>query len=173
MTPVWLDLWYKSVGRPWTTVSITNFLYFNSKAEERFIKTFCNHEITNKLFCKKNNYFIYNFIAILNHFFLCVTERRTNVNRGCNLEIPYLLTVLLSISFNKLPWWELIKILVEKLHAHQNRNAPSGLTSAHCDWVCHAMHKNVCMLEWHAIKHPYLPTYLGCMIKLLIYFYAS
>ena len=55
----------------------------------------------------------------------------------------------------------------------QNRNAPSGLTSAHCYWVCHAIHKNVCMLEWHAIKHPYLPTYLGCMIKLLIYFYAS
>ena len=60
----------------------------------------------------------------------------------------------------------------QKLQAHQNRNAPSGLTSAHCDWVCHAMHKNVCMLEWHAIKHPYLPTYLGCMIELLIYFYA-
>ena len=83
------------------------------------------------------------------------------------------LMVWLSISLSKLPWWELIKILVEKLHAHQNRNAPSGLTSTHCDWVCHAMHKNVCMLEWHAIKHPYLPTYLGCMIKLLIYFYAS
>ena len=35
---------------------------------------------------------------------LCVTEKRTYLNRRCNLEIPYLLTVLLSISFNKLPY---------------------------------------------------------------------
>ena len=30
--------------------------------------------------------------------------KRTNINKGCNLLNPYLLTVLLSIPFNKLPW---------------------------------------------------------------------
>ena len=33
----------------------------------------------------------------------CVTEKRTYVNKGCNLLSPYVLTVLLSIPFNKLP----------------------------------------------------------------------
>ena len=35
---------------------------------------------------------------------LCVTEKRTYVNKGCNLEILYLLTGLFSIPCNKLPW---------------------------------------------------------------------
>ena len=34
----------------------------------------------------------------------CVTEKKTYVNKGCNLLDPYLLTVLLSIPLNKLPW---------------------------------------------------------------------
>ena len=34
----------------------------------------------------------------------CVTEKRTYVNKGCKLFNPYFLTVLLSISFNKLPY---------------------------------------------------------------------
>ena len=96
-------------------------------------------------------------------------QRRRNVKAKTR---HFLRPKLYGAQTNKNPTLYII-IIVEKLHAHQNRNAPSGLTSAHCDWVCHAMHKNVCMLEWHAIKHPYLPTYLGCMIKLLIYFYAS
>ena len=33
----------------------------------------------------------------------CFFEKRTFVNKGCNLQSPYLLTVLLSIFFNKLP----------------------------------------------------------------------
>ena len=33
-----LDLWYKSVRRPWTTVSTTIFIYFNSKAKKRLPK---------------------------------------------------------------------------------------------------------------------------------------
>ena len=34
MTAIWVlpDLWYKFVRRPWTRVSVTKFLYFNSKA---------------------------------------------------------------------------------------------------------------------------------------------
>ena len=32
---------------------------------------------------------------------MCVTQKRTYVNKGCNLLNPYLLTVLLSIPFNK------------------------------------------------------------------------
>ena len=35
---------------------------------------------------------------------LCVTEKRTYVNKGCNLEILYLLTGLFSIPCNRLPW---------------------------------------------------------------------
>ena len=35
---------------------------------------------------------------------LCVTEKRIYLNRRCNLEIRYLLTFLLSIPFNKLPY---------------------------------------------------------------------
>ena len=34
----------------------------------------------------------------------CVTEKRTYVNKGYILLKPYLLTVLLSIPFYKLPW---------------------------------------------------------------------
>ena len=33
---------------------------------------------------------------------LCVTEKRAYVNGGCNLEIPYLLTILLSLPLNEL-----------------------------------------------------------------------
>ena len=42
LTTVWvrLDLWYKSVRRPCTTVSVIIFLYFNSKANKRLAKKF-------------------------------------------------------------------------------------------------------------------------------------
>ena len=33
----------------------------------------------------------------------CVTEKRTYINKGCDLVNPYLQTVLLSIPFNKIP----------------------------------------------------------------------
>ena len=42
---------------------------------------------------------------LLNHFVsLCVTEKRTYINKRCNLQNPSYLTVLLSILFNKSPW---------------------------------------------------------------------
>ena len=42
------------------------------------------------------------FRTILFSYKLCVTEKRAYVNRGCNLEIPYLLKILLSLPLNKL-----------------------------------------------------------------------
>ena len=35
---------------------------------------------------------------------MCFIEKKTYVNIRCNLEIHYLLMVLLSIPFDKLPW---------------------------------------------------------------------
>ena len=46
-----------------------------------------------------------------------------NVNRGCNLQIPYLLTVLLSISFNKLPCW-----IAKKFRTHKRQDFFSFFT---------------------------------------------
>ena len=44
------------------------------------------------------------FLTILFPYVLCVnTEKRTNVNKRCNHLNPWLLKVLLSILFNKLP----------------------------------------------------------------------
>ena len=40
----------------------------------------------------------------------CVTEKRTYVNKVCNLSNCYVLTVFLSIPFNKLPWISAWKI---------------------------------------------------------------
>ena len=65
-----------------------------------------SYEIRIKLLYEKKT-FINDFIAIVNLFCFiinCVfTEKRTYVNRGCDLEISFLLTVLLSVPFNKLP----------------------------------------------------------------------
>ena len=46
----------------------------------------------------------------------CVTEKRTYVNKGGNLRDPYLLTVLLSIPFDKLFWSCLRDLHADKLH---------------------------------------------------------
>ena len=52
-------------------------------------------------------FFIENIIAISNisfpYMYTLVTGNRTYINKGCNLLHPYLLTVLLSIPFDKLP----------------------------------------------------------------------
>ena len=44
--------------------------------------------------------------TILLHFAQCVTVKRKYVNKGCNLVNPsYPITVLLTMPFNKLPWF--------------------------------------------------------------------
>jgi hypothetical protein len=44
------------------------------------------------------------FRTILFPYKLYVTDKKTYLNRVYNLEISYLITVLLSIPFHKLPW---------------------------------------------------------------------
>ena len=65
-----LDLWYQTVRRPWTTVSVMFLSHFKSQAGKRFLKTLCKYEM--KLFCQKNNLFLDK---------LCVTERRTHLHK--------------------------------------------------------------------------------------------
>ena len=55
----------------------------------------------------------------------CVIEKRGYINKGHNLLNPYLLTVLLSIPFNKLPW------LPQLLHCA----IPSYFASLNCNQI--------------------------------------
>ena len=56
------------------------------------------------------------FLTILFPYVLCVnTEKRTNVNKRCNHLNPWLLKVLLSILFNKLPEVGLIMAITAAL----------------------------------------------------------
>ena len=55
----------------------------------------------------------------------CVTEKRTYVNKGANVLNPYLLTVLLSIPFSKLPWctvffWAILNLMVKYILRRQH-----------------------------------------------------
>ena len=54
-------------------------------------------------FIKKISMILLQFLTILCPYQLCVTQQKKYVNKGCNLLNPYLLTVFLSIHFNKLP----------------------------------------------------------------------
>ena len=60
--------------------------------------------------------------AISNHF---VVEKRTYVSKGCNLINPYLLTVLLTIPFSKLPWFI-------PSSTRTNRGKASSLQNQYC-----------------------------------------
>ena len=51
-----------------------------------------------------------NFIPYCNLIKVSVAEKRTYVNKGRNLLNTYILKVLLSIPFNKLPWVESTKV---------------------------------------------------------------
>ena len=79
------------------------FLYFNLL---KSLKGINKQEIINKLLYQKHYFTYFNvislqFLTFLFAYKLYVTEKRTYVNF---FEIPFLLIVLLSITFDKLPW---------------------------------------------------------------------
>ena len=78
------DACYKGFRVPGITVLLILFSSFELKKKTNFYKKY-NVE---PFFLPYKKYF---------------TEKITYVNKGCNLLNPYILTVLLSISFNKLP----------------------------------------------------------------------
>ena len=60
----------------------------------------------------------------------CDTEKRTYVIKGCNLNSKYLVTVLLSIPFNKLPCNNSIKAKTTTNPSHTNGNERGILLEA-------------------------------------------
>ena len=54
-----------------------------------------------------------------------VFEKRTYVKKGCNFINPYLLTILMTIPFNKLPWFI-------PSSTRSNRGKASSLQNQYC-----------------------------------------
>ena len=85
-------------------ILVTIFLYFNLKKPNNFCKKCCHIWFPFREYLLEKLRIKTKFQTNVLPFEKCVTETRTNINKGCNLQNPYLLTVLLSIPFNKLPW---------------------------------------------------------------------
>ena len=74
------------------------------------MKSSCNYDTINNLFYQKIALFmiLLQFWTILLPYKLCVTEKRTYINKGCNLENPYLLTVFSAVPYllpNNVSWF--------------------------------------------------------------------
>ena len=94
---VQLDLCFKFIRRPWTTVLVTIFLCLNPKHKRGYQKTCPCWKI------HKNARIIFSKTAIWNHFVSLSTVCYWEENICKQIWIFYLLTVLLSIPLNKLP----------------------------------------------------------------------
>ena len=90
--------WYKGLLRVlWaTSLSILSLLQLEKKITKN---GFQSENALERIILKNCNFvpFCYLIKSVL-------LRREHIVNRGCNLEIPYLLTILLSIPLNKLSW---------------------------------------------------------------------
>ena len=97
----WLDLRYKDQNSPFDNSFSNKFSLFQLDKNVMYKQIFAIY--IQKIFSENNLIKTRQFWTILLCYELRSTEKRTYINKGCNLLNPFLLTFLLPVPLNKLP----------------------------------------------------------------------